>query len=233
MTIRSSWPRAVVFDLDGTLVDSAPDIAAALNVALGKAGHKALDLALVTSFVGGGARLLIERGLQACGEQAGATRIDEVYADFLAAYARDPAQLTKPYPGALAVLERLAAEGVRLGICTNKPADLTNAVLDQLTLTAFFVSVVAADGRLPLKPEPAMLRRALQELGVVANEAVMVGDSAADSGVAAAAGVRSVLLAHGYSHAPVGSLGADVVISGFEDFLECLPKLGLASIATG
>ncbi len=218
------WPRAVVFDLDGTLVDSAPDIAAALNVALRQAGLKALPLDLVTSFVGSGARLLIGRGLVACGEAASEGRIDAVYSQFLAAYEREPARLTTAYPGALEVLERLKTADVNLGICTNKPAGLTTAVLERLSLTPFFGSIVAADGSLPLKPAPDMLRKGLQELDVAAEQAVMVGDSAADTGVAKAAGVRSIILEHGYSHAPVRSLGADVVIAGFADFLTCLDQ---------
>jgi phosphoglycolate phosphatase len=218
------WPRAVVFDLDGTLVDSAPDIAAALNVALRQVGLKALPLDLVTSFVGGGARLLIERGLGACGGATDEGRIDAVYAEFLAAYEREPARLTTVYPGARDVLERLTAAGVKMGICTNKPAALTSAVLEQLALASFFRSVVAAEGSLPLKPAPDMLRKGLQELDVAAGQAVMVGDSAADAGVAKAAGVRSIILQHGYSHAPVSSLGADVVIAGFADLLTCLDQ---------
>jgi phosphoglycolate phosphatase len=218
------WPRAVIFDLDGTLVDSAPDIAAALNVALRQAGLKALPLDLVTSFVGGGARLLIERGLVACGEAADEGRIEVVYSEFLAAYEREPARLTTVYPGAIEVLERLMSEGVQLGICTNKPEGLTTAVLERLSLAAYFASIVAADGRLPLKPAPGMLRKALDVLGVTAGHAVMVGDSTADAGVAKAAGVRSIILEHGYSQIPVSSLGADVVIAGFDGLLTCLDQ---------
>jgi phosphoglycolate phosphatase len=220
------WPRGVIFDLDGTLVDSAPDIAAALNVALRQAGLTALPLDLVTSFVGGGARLLIERGLVACGEAASEERIDAVYAEFLTAYEREPARLTTVYPGAIEVLERLKAADVKLGICTNKPVGLTKAVLERLSLAAYFGSIVAADGRLPLKPAPDMLRRGLQELDVAAGHAVMVGDSAADAGVAKAAGVRSIIVEHGYSQIPVISLGADVVIASFDAFLPSLSQLG-------
>ena len=217
-------PRAVVFDLDGTLVDSAPDIAVALNMALCQAGHAALPLDLVTSFVGGGARLLIARSMLACGETADDARIDAIYAGFLAAYEREPVRLTTLYPGARDVVERLKSNGVQLGICTNKPTALTSAVLEQLALTPFFGSVVAADGHLPLKPAPDMLRKGLQELNVTAEQAVMVGDSSADVGVAKAAGVRSIIVEHGYSHDPVRDLGADVVISGFDELLTCLDQ---------
>ena len=216
MIPSNDWPRAVVFDLDGTLVDSAPDIAVALNVALGQAGHAPLALDLVVSFAGGGARLLIERGLAACGEGPDGARIDAIYADFLAAYVRDPATLTTVYPGAVDVLRQLAARGVSLGVCTNKPAQLTQMVLEKLSLTQFFRSVVAADGRLPLKPAPDMLRKALRDLDVLPARAVMVGDSGADAGCARAAGVRCVLLGHGYSHGPISELGADAVIVGFD-----------------
>lgn len=223
-------PRAVIFDLDGTLADSAPDIAAALNVALAHAGHRPLALDLVISFVGGGARRLIESGLTACGENAGASRIDRVYADFLAAYAQAPAQNTVIYPGVIEVLESLTADGVALGVCTNKPAGLTQAILTQLALAPYFKSVVAANGTLPLKPSPAMLDKVLHDLDVPSHQTVMVGDSAADVGAAIAAGVRCILLSHGYSREPVNGLGADAVISGFDALLFCLRTVERAGI---
>ncbi len=214
-----TWPAAVVFDLDGTLVDSAPDIAAALNVALEQEGHAALPVALVTSFVGGGARLLIERALGACGETAHAARIDAVYVNFQAAYAREPARRTKVHDGARDVLDHLRGDGVHLGICTNKPAALAAAVLEGLNLTYYFSSIVAADGNLPLKPAPDMLRKCLSDLNVAAGQAVMVGDSEADAGAAQAAGVSCILMTHGYSQVPLANLGARAVIGGFERLL--------------
>jgi len=223
--------RAVIFDLDGTLIDSAPDIAAALNTALEGAGHVPLPLDRVKGFVGGGARLLIERGLTACGETPDGARIGAVYEQFLAAYAADPVRHTALYPGALSTLQTLASQGVQLGVCTNKPAALTTAILDKLALAPFFGSVSAADGSLPLKPAPEMLRKTLQDLAVTAAEAVMVGDSAADAGAAQAAGMRSVLLTHGYSHGPLANLGADAVLSGFDGLLAWLQQLDQRTIA--
>jgi phosphoglycolate phosphatase len=214
--------KAVVFDLDGTLVDSLPDIAAALNDTLQAHGRRALHLADVSRLVGGGARTLIERALNCQAEMAEAARIEALLDEFLTRYRAAPCVHTRVYPGAREALDALRREGYALGICTNKPADLTELVLAGLGLRPYFDSVVAATPVLPAKPDPRMLLKAMDELGVEPALGVMVGDSAADAGSARAAGMRCILLSHGYSAVPAALLGADVVMAGFAEFIQAL-----------
>jgi phosphoglycolate phosphatase len=207
--------RAVIFDLDGTLVDSAPDIATALNKALAKDGLPPLALPEVKAMVGSGARRLVERAL---GAKASAdVSVETTLREFLEAYRARPAHDTRLYAGALELLETLHRDGVRLGIATNKPTDLTHAIVNALGVLKLFRAVTGSAPGVALKPEPDLLRTCLTELGVVPQAAVMVGDSGADAGAAKAAGMRCVLVRHGYSAEAVDGLGADAVIDGFGD----------------
>jgi phosphoglycolate phosphatase len=221
---------AVVLDLDGTLVDSVGDIADALNIALGQVGIVGFDEASVKRMVGGGSRRLVERALAAAGVAPEPEIVKSLLEAFLAAYRAAPCVRTRLYPGARGVLDGLRADGIRLGVCTNKPAEITEAILDRLALRPVFQSVVGGGRGLPLKPAPDMLERALAELGVATAAAVMVGDGAADVGAARAAGVPVVLLAHGYSATPVGELGADALASGFEDLPRALAALQVQAV---
>lgn len=205
------WPRAVVFDLDGTLVESVDDIADALNTALAGAGLATFAPADVRLMVGGGARVLVERALTRLGRDGATKTGDRLLRDFLAAYGAAPARHTVGFPGAEEVLQSLAASGRRLGICTNKPADITRDVLAALGYARHFASIVGSQPDLLPKPHAAMLHKALDELGARAADAVMVGDSLTDLETARAAGVKVVLLSHGYSARPVRELGADAV----------------------
>lgn len=218
--------RAVVFDLDGTLVHSLPDIAAAANAALSEAGFAALDEDAIAGMIGNGSKVLITRALAAA--KAGPGDIDEIeqlHDDFLAAYERVPCERTHLYPGARPVLEELAAHGVKLGICTNKPEEITARVLAHLGIERLFGSVVGGNATDPLKPAPHMLLRVLNNLGVAAQASVMVGDSRADAGAARAAGTRLILLRHGYCRDDLDMLGADVVLPGFEKLSDALTRM--------
>ncbi len=204
--------KAVVFDLDGTLVDSAPDIRDALNRALADSGRDALDLGTVKGMVGAGARRLVERAL-AGGSEAG--EIDAVLARFLAHYHARPAVLTTVFAGACAVLDELRDRGVALGIATNKPHDLTLEIVDRLGVGRHFGAVHGSAPGRALKPAPDLILAALAELGVAPRDALMVGDSGADARAAHAAGTRLVLLSHGYAQEPLETLGAEAVLPDF------------------
>lgn len=217
--------EAVVLDLDGTLVDSVGDIADALDRALREAGLAGFDESAVKRMVGGGSRRLVERALAATGVGAEPEVVERVLQAFLAAYRAAPCVRTELYPKAREVLEGFAGQGIRLGICTNKPTDVTEAILSGLGVRRLFGSVIGSAPGVPLKPAPDMLRRTVAELDVPAAAAIMVGDGAADVGAARALGVPVVLLAHGYSATPVAELGADAVARAFDDLPGVLAAL--------
>lgn len=222
-----SGERAAIFDLDGTLADSLADIAAALNGALVEAEIAPFDLAAVKSMVGAGARTLVARALAARGAGADAKRVDAMQARFVVHYEAHPSVHTQLYPGALAALEALRAQGWRLGVCTNKPEGLAKLVLDELGVAGLFGSVVGGRAGVALKPAADMVALVLVELGVEAKAAVMVGDSHADVAAAHAAGVPVILMAHGYCDGPVDALGADTVVEGFAGLAAAIGELSL------
>ncbi len=207
--------RAVVFDLDGTLVDSAPDLLAAANAVLAAAGRRRLDLAEIKTMIGDGTTRLVERALAATG--AGPKDSRPYVAQFLAHYERAAADLTRPYPGVEATIEGLARAGLRLAICTNKPYRATNTVLAAFGLRRFFDVVVGGDSLPVRKPDPLVLLAALERLGVRPDEAVMVGDNEHDVATARAAGVAMILVSYGYARVPVAELDADRLIDRFEE----------------
>ena len=218
--------QAVVFDLDGTLVDSLPDIAAALNVALVSAGLGRVDEAAVRNMIGNGSEVLVARAVAAVlADTAPPALCDSTHAAFITAYDEVPCRDTRLYPGAREVLDDLAAHGVAIGICTNKPQQITTHVLEQLGIADLFGSVVGGQAALPLKPAPDMLRRVLTELGAKADGSVMVGDSGADARAAQAAGLPVILLAHGYCQEHLADLGADAVLPGFADLPQELVRV--------
>jgi len=198
--------RAVIFDLDGTLVDSVPDIHAAVAAFLGERGHAPLDLATVTGFVGNGVPVLLERVLCAVGERHDAAAIRSAEPRFLAIYGAAPSALSRLFPGVAEALATLAAAGFRLGVCTNKPAAPTHQVLADFGIDSRFAAVVGGDSLPQRKPDPAPLRHTAGLLGVEMTEVIYVGDSEVDSATARAAGVRFLLFTEGYRKTPVEEL---------------------------
>jgi phosphoglycolate phosphatase len=218
-----------VFDLDGTLVDSLPDLAAALNRTLAEAGLPPHATGAVARMVGHGVERLVERGFAAAGAPLDMAALPRWVERFLHFYAADLHTLTRPYPGAAEALDALAASGWRLGVCTNKPTRLAAGLLDALGLgSRFGGAVVGGDTAPERKPHPAPLLMALGRLGVPAAAAVLVGDSGTDVLTARAAGVPVVLVRGGYTAAPAEELGADAVV----DELAALPALLEALLPT-
>lgn len=215
-------PRAVIFDLDGTLIDSAPDLADSLNAVLRSEGLEEQTLAAVKTMVGAGARVLIQRGFAANGRALSEEEAERVFPVFLADYRARATKRTRFMPGAERLLAALAAAGVGLGLCTNKPEGITRQILDEFAVSSLFGSIVGGDTTPAKKPDPRPLLHALDELGCTAEEAVMVGDSAADAGAARAAGTGLALVTFGYSPVPVEDLGADFVVEEFDAFLPAL-----------
>ena len=221
------WPRAVVFDLDGTLIDSAGDIADVLNECLGEHGIAPFDEPAVITMIGGGAKMLVERAFDRLGRRHEQALLDRVFDKFATRYEALGAGRSVAFPGAIDVLARFKGEGRALGICTNKPADITTRVLDQLDLAKWFGAVVGETPHLARKPDAAMLLATLSKLGAHPRDAVMIGDSAADIGTAKAAGVKSVAVTFGYTTIPPRELGADAVIEHFAELPAALAKLRL------
>jgi phosphoglycolate phosphatase len=212
--------KAILFDLDGTLVDSVPDLAAAANALLAELGRPLLSLAQVTGMVGDGAAKLVERALAASG--AGDTPLREALDRFLALYEADPTRLTRPYDGVPTVLDELAAAGWRLGVCTNKPERATRAVLAGLGLDRFFQVVLGGDSGPPRKPDLRPLRMALDRLGSAAGSAAMVGDHRNDVEAARAAGMPVVFARYGYGTATLGGMTPDAFIDRFAELPHAL-----------
>ena len=217
-------PQTIVFDLDGTLVDTAPDLTAALNVALAAVERPAIDPATVRHLVGHGARALIDRGLAVSGG-SGEDEISRALPAFLTYYAAHIADGSRPYPKVEAAMDALAAAGVRLAICTNKPVALAAALIAALGWTDRFGAVLGGDSLDVRKPNPAPLLAAIAEAGGDPATTLYVGDTSVDVATARAAGVPVIVVAFGYADHPVTSLGADAVLEDFADLVAVASRL--------
>jgi phosphoglycolate phosphatase len=214
--------NALIFDLDGTLVDSAPDLHRCLNAVLAEQGRSPVSLGDIRPMVGDGAAKLVERGFAETGAPCDPAALPAQVDRFLFHYAAGRHALTTPFPGVAETLKSLAARGCRLGICTNKPYRPTMETLEVLGLTRFFGAVTGGDSLPARKPDPRHLLGTLALLGAPAETAVMVGDSANDVAVARAAGVPSLIVSYGYSRVPAAELGGDLLIDAFADILTWL-----------
>lgn len=190
-------PDAIIFDLDGTLVHSAPDLHAAVNVALVALGRSSLDLATATYFVGHGVERLVERALTATGG-FDVDLYEKALGLFLESYERNMTTLTRPYPGVVKRLSSLKAEGIPLGICTNKPTEPAQKICDDLGLTQFFTVIAGSEPNVPKKPSAVPLHYCIARLGARAERSLYVGDSRVDFETARNAGVPFQLFSEGY-----------------------------------
>ncbi len=217
-------PAAIVFDLDGTLIDSLPDIVAAANRLLAAEGRAPLAPDDVRPMIGDGAGRLVERVFAARGGLPGPS-LDPYLARFVAEYEPRSAELTRPFPGVAATLGQLRRQGCRLGLATNKPSRATREVLAAFDLTDLFEAVVGGDEAPALKPDPRHVSAVLDLLGTPPDAAAFVGDSYNDVTAAHAAGLPCVLVSFGYTRIPVGDLGAEAVIDDFSDLPAALAGL--------
>lgn len=213
-------PDALIFDLDGTLIDSVPDMMLAVNRLLATYDRRPLAAEEVRGMVGDGAIELVRRAFAVTGAAIDPERQGGAFERYIDFYAEHPASRSAFYPGVSETLEALAAAGHRLALCTNKPERVMRPLLDILGLAARFEVVLGA-GVLPVrKPDPAPVRWVLDRLEVAPAAALMVGDSRNDVLSAKAAGVRVVAVSYGYTRIPAAELGADLVIDRFAELLE-------------
>ena len=218
----SRLPDAIVWDLDGTLIDSAPDICRALNAVLAEAGFATHKEQSVRTMIGNGVPKLVERGFLAVGHQLCNTDLEVMVARFMALYSADPTARTRMYPGVAATLEKLAAAGVKQGLCTNKPEAVTRSILRRLNIDRYFSSVVGGDTTDARKPDPKPLETCIETMEATVNGTIMIGDSAIDAGSARALGVPIGLVAHGYRHTDLTSIDADFLVEDIASVPEIL-----------
>jgi phosphoglycolate phosphatase len=220
------FPKAVVFDLDGTLIHSAPDLHAALNRLMAMEERRSLEISEVIRMIGDGLSKLVERGYRATGELPGRAELDEMTRRFVADYENHATDLTTLFPNVAETLKVLTENQVPMGICTNKPQAASLKVLNHFGLSSFFQAVVGGD-QLPgvRKPNPRHLMAALDILNVAPKDAVMIGDSPNDIDVAMNAGVTSVAVSFGYRRVPVIEMGATHIIDDFADLIGVLNNI--------
>ena len=220
-------PRTLVFDLDGTLVDTAPDLINALNFVLDREGLPPVPLASARNMIGAGARKLIERGLELEGRTAGIEDITRLTNDFIDYYAAHIADISRPFEGLEGALDDLATRGYRFAVCTNKLEWLSKLLLDQLGLSARFSAICGADTFGVSKPDPAILRQTVARAGGQLSSAIMVGDAGPDIGVARRAGVPVIGVGFGYTDVPIADLKPDRLINHMNELPAAVESLVL------
>ncbi|WP_082456351.1 HAD-IA family hydrolase [Novosphingobium sp. Leaf2] len=223
----SEFPFQIVgFDLDGTLVDSAGDLGNAVNHALAMEGRRHVSTDEVRHFVGAGARKMLAKALAATGGPVENTRLEQLHDALLGYYEAHIAVETRLYPGGEAMLNGLAARGVKIAVVTNKLERFARAIFHQLGLTDRFVTVIGGDTLGPgrAKPQPDLLNLMLERCG--AGRAAYVGDTTYDTRAARAAGLPCVAVSFGFNDKPIADLGAEAVIDHFDELIPALERLG-------
>jgi phosphoglycolate phosphatase len=218
-------PRIVVFDLDGTLVDTAPDLICALNYVLDREGLPPVPLKSARNMIGAGARKLIERGLEIEGRTVTQDGLARMTADFIDYYAAHIADASRPFDGLVDALDQLEKSGFRFAVCTNKLEWLSKLLLDRLGLGERFAAICGADTFGVSKPDPAILRETVARAGGVLSDAIMVGDAGPDIGVARRAGVPVIGVEFGYTDVPIVELKPDRLIGHMRELPAAVQSL--------
>ncbi|CAN7235115.1 HAD-IA family hydrolase [Bradyrhizobium sp. LjRoot220] len=210
-------PRTLVFDLDGTLVDTAPDLISALNFVLDREGIAPLPLARARNLIGAGARKLIERGLEVEDRAVDVEDLNRLTRDFVEYYGAHIADESRPFEGLEAALDELETQGFRFAVCTNKLEWLSKLLLDKLDLSKRFAAICGADTFGVSKPDPVILRETLARAGGQLAGAIMVGDAGPDIGVARRAGIPVIGVEFGYTDVPIAEFKPDRLIGHFRE----------------
>jgi phosphoglycolate phosphatase len=212
-------PPIAVFDLDGTLADTAGDLIGTLNVILEQEGLAPLPVEDARDMIGAGARALIERGFEAAGKELLPARLDELYRQFMVHYGENICVRTQLFPGARAALERLEAAGFILAVCTNKVEEHSVRLLDRLGIGHLFAANCGRDTFAYFKPDPRHLTLTIERAGGHPGRAVMIGDSRTDIVTAQNARIPCIAVPFGYTDVPVQELGPDLVIRHFDELV--------------
>jgi phosphoglycolate phosphatase len=207
----------VVFDLDGTLVDTAPDLINTLNIVFTREHLPPIGYEQARTMIGGGARFMIESGLKLAGRTVAPGDLDRLFGEFIAHYSAHIADRSRPFPGLEGALDRLAEDGCRFAVCTNKLESLSRRLLGMLGLGDRFAVICGQDTFGVQKPDPNVLFRTIAAAGGSPDRAVMIGDSVTDIITSRAAGIPVVAVDFGYTDRPVAEFSPDRVISHFKE----------------
>lgn len=222
---RKPWPEALLFDLDGTLIDSVPDITAATNELLAQDSLAPLSINVVRAMIGNGVKKLVERAYAAAQSPVEGEALDAANDRMMTIYGGHLTGQTTLMSGAMEVVAAYHQAGVRIAVVTNKPEGFTHELIKHFGFDTIVDVVVGGDTGPLRKPAPDMLEHALAVMGVTADRAIMVGDSPADIDSAKAAGVSSVAVRGGYTNVPVEELGADILIDCLKDLPQAIAAL--------
>jgi phosphoglycolate phosphatase len=220
-----STAATLVFDLDGTLVDTAPDLLASLNAVLTRAGHRAVVPTELRNLVGHGVRKLFERAFAETGADVSPELLTKYCEEFLVYYRANIARESRPFPHVAETLQLLSRQGAGLGVCTNKPQELTELLLAQLNLARHFLAVQGAGKKPYNKPDARHVYDVVDALKGDRKRAIMVGDSPVDVAAARAANIPVIVMSYGYTPTSVHELGADVVLDHFSDLPDAVKRL--------
>lgn len=215
----------IAFDLDGTLVDTAPDLVAATNHVLAHAGLPPVSEAELRPYIGHGAKYMVERALGDAAAKLSAAEHEDLLARYFEFYANNIAVSSRPFEGTIAALEDLRASGATLAVCTNKMEDMSRALLDALDMTKYFAAIAGRDTFPTSKPDAGHLLGTIEMAGGRADRAVMIGDSRTDIATAKAARVPVVAVSFGYTDTPVRELDPDIVIDHYRELAAAIAKV--------
>ena len=221
----------VAFDLDGTLIDTAPDLMRCTNYALGLAGLAPVDDTVLRPIISYGARAMIVRGLAVHGKALTDGEIERLFKRFIDHYVATISRESRPFPGLIAALDWLEANGARLAVCTNKLSGMSHRLLEDLDMVRRFRCIAGRDTYPHHKPHPAHLLRTIEQAGGRADRAIMVGDSDVDLATARAANVPMIAVSFGYCDPPVATFGPDMLIGHYDDFPAAVQKILLGPLA--
>lgn len=217
-------PKALIFDLDGTLVDTAPDLIEQLQIVMTKRGVDIPEVNL-RNFIGGGARPLIEKGFEEIGVKLNDELMTEIETDFLEGYEKNCTKNSAPFPFVIETLKQFANDKIPMVVCTNKRQQPAEKVLTGLGLAHFFTHIKGRMDGFPAKPEAATLEDISKKLSLKAEEMVMIGDSKTDIDFAHNCGMKVVAVSFGYSFEPIENLGADILIDSWKELPAALDRV--------